>query len=189
MKNGILAAIVLMVCSWSASARDSEPLFEKNAVPKIVGIEFHYPCKIANIEKTSKDGVDYILTASYGANVFYERGSRFRFKFETGATMVSGPGENDVTRTVPAVGGTIMLGYPFVGFQQRTYVLGYLGVGIAAAPYFGLLGKGVFEFKLSHYFTNMLALNVMLRSVSYVNHVEGYRDIPVSVGVGFSYML
>lgn len=188
MKKGIIAVIALIACCWSASAQDDgEPLFaKKGPLPQIVGVDFMYPQTPGTIKRVSKDDKEFLVTTTYAANVFYERGSMFRLKFEAGATMIQGPTDTDATRNVPAIGGTVLVGYPFVGFQQRTYVLGYFGVGLAGAPSYGLFGRMLFDLRLSHYISNRLGLNALARFSSYAG-LEG--DLPISIGAGLSYML
>ena len=189
MKKVLFALFVLTLGCWNASAQDDgEPLFMKNGpVPQIVGFDFMYPETVGYVNRLSKkDDKAFLVKTTYAANVFYERGSMFRLKFEAGATMIQGPTDTDATRNVPAIGGTVLVGYPFVGFKQRTYVLGYFGVGLAAAPYYGLFGKALFELRLSHYITNTLGLNAMVR---FSNYAAQEGDLPVSIGAGLSYML
>ena len=195
MKNFILLLSLLVLGAFNAVAQDF--VFVKGpddvAFPQLVGFDVQYPGATSPLILSSH-GEETICNAGLSANVFYERGSLFRFKVEAGATMLS-PADAESLKSVPSFGATVLVGYPFFGIKRRTYILGYFGAGLAVAPQYGFNHKMLFEFRLSHYITSRLGVNALARLNGYGDSLLAPRSsknigAPVfAFGAGLSYQL
>ena len=168
------------VCFAQSDGGATAPEKTKTPAVQSVGVEI-LPFSMTLDERQKAD--DFYSKADL--LLFYERGSRLRFRAEGGLSMLSLMEEGaSVTRMSP--GASVAFGYRIAEKRNmRSFFTGYIGVGTQYVPDHGLNRKIFLDTHYSYYLTTKLGFNALLRFANY-----NMSDVVfLMVGAGLTYTL
>ena len=202
MKKHLLLIVALLISvSLTSRAQTSSSTEISTATRPLVhmfGVEVQNHFGEAAVKFSAND-IQRTANAGLVLNAFYERGQLFRIRGEAGVGTYSFPETaTEAASNMLGYHAEAMVGYPFCAFKERTYILGYYGVGIIKAPEYKVVPRMLFDFRLSHYLTGKIALNLTLRSDFFNDFLTGDKEkakakkdpeMCIALGAGISFML